>query len=98
MTPPRMKRDNGTFGDWLRQRKWLTVIALPVLLISTYYGFYAAWGLLFIFWGITSTLSGEVFLIEPVNRRSHPVLFWLISAMWIGFGVLYGLADIYPEY
>ncbi len=97
-TPPRMQIQKSTFEGRIRQQKWLTLVALPILMISTYFGYYSVWGALFIFWGLSSTLSGEVFLLEPINRGANPVLFWIISVMWIGFGALYILADFFPEY
>ena len=93
-TPPRQQRVQ---GPQVLPLKWLTLLALPILLVSTWYGFYSAWGIMFVFWGITSTLSGQVYLVEPIERTRNPVLFWIISVMWIGFGVLYVIADFYPQ-
>lgn len=95
-TPARMKSDTSDRKPGLVPQKWLTLIALPVLLISTYFGYYAAWGALFVFWGVTSTVSGQVYLVEPINRQETPVLFWVISLMWLGFGLLYLLVDLFP--
>ena len=81
-----------------KQQKWLTLIGLPVLLYTTFMGIYSVWGLLFVYWGLTSLRSGEVFLLEPVERDRDPALFWIIAVMWIGFGFMYVLTDFYPEY
>jgi len=94
-TPARIPRIKQTFKDWIKQQKWLTLIGLPILLAATYAGYYSIWGVLFIFWGIKSTMSGEVYLLEPINRTQNPILFWAISVMWVGFGIMYILADIY---
>ena len=59
-------------------------------------GFYSLWGVLFIFWAILSIRSGEAFLVEPISRTGDPILFWAITAMWVFFGGLYILADLYP--
>ncbi len=77
-------------------RKWLTLLCLLALLISSIGGFYFVWGALFIFWAINSLIIGEVYLIEPISRNEDPILFWGISLMWLGFGLLYLVADILP--
>lgn len=82
--------------DNLKQQKWLTLIGLPVLLMSTLLGIYTLWGVLFVYWGATSVLSGQVYLLEPIERRSDPALFWIIVAMWIVSGGLYVIGDFFP--
>ena len=84
--------------DNLKDQKWLTLIGMPVLLVSSFSGIYFFWGVMFVFWGVVSLRSGEVFLLEPIERRQDPALFWIISAMWIGFGLMYILADFYPSH
>ena len=96
-TPPLTPKDRPAFRDSLRQQKWLTLIGLPVLLITTFSGIYAVWGVLFIYWGLMSVRSGEVYLLEPIERGHDPVLFWIIAMMWIGFGAMYVLMDLYPQ-
>ena len=97
-TPSHSGNSNPWATDWFKQQKWITLISLPVLLVLTYFEYYSVWGALFVFWGIISVISGQVFLVEPITRSENPVLFWAISAMWIAFGVMYILADIYPQH
>lgn len=81
----------------LKQQKWLTLIGLPILLITTLLGIYTLWGVLFVFWGITSLRSGQVFLLERIDRGSDPALFWIIVGMWIITGSLYVIGDFVPS-
>ncbi len=67
--------------------KWLTVAAIAVLAGATYYNWYWVWGVLFIYWAISGLRSGDAFVVEPIERSHNPVMFWLITAMWGGFGV-----------
>lgn len=92
------KKQNTTFKEKIATQKWLTLIAMPVLLITTFNNIYSIWGVLFIYWGATSVYSGEVFLVENIERDKSPILFWTISAMWIGFGIMYILTDLYHNY
>lgn len=78
----------------MKNVKWFTVAALGVLTIATIQEWYWVWGLLFVFWAVLGIRSGSAFLIEDISRREHPALFWLISAMWTGFGAYYIYADL----
>lgn len=95
--PTPVRQDSNIVGK-LKQQKWLTLIGLPILLLTTFSGFYSVWGLLFMYWGVVSIMSGEVYLLEPIEREIDPTLFWIISVMWIGFGAMYVIADLYPGY
>ena len=66
--------------------KPMTIAAICVLAVATALDWYWVWGLLFIYWGALSVLSGSAFLIETIERENSPVLFWIIVAMWIGSG------------
>ena len=71
----------------IQKFKPLTVCVFVALLIATYYDWYWPWGLLFMYWAVPSLMTGEAFLIERVTRAQNPILFWLITGMWVGFGV-----------
>ncbi len=86
-----------SFVQNLRHQKWLTFLVLLVLLVSTLSGFYAAWGVLFIFWGLLAMRSGQAFLVEPIERFENPAVFWLLVVLWIGLGILYVVADFFPH-
>ena len=96
-TPPLTNRGRLPLKENLKQQKWLTLLGLPVLLASSLSGVYSLWGVLSVYWGITSLRSGEAYLLETIERATDPVLFWIISGMWITFGALYLVADFYPE-
>ncbi len=85
-----------TFIQTLRNQRWMTLLILAALLVSTFAGYYGLWGLLFIFWGLLAVRSGQAFLIEPINRATDPALFWSLTGLWTGLGVLYVLADVFP--
>ncbi len=74
--------------------RWPTIMAIPTLLLATYLGWYWVWGVLFVYWAVPAVLSGEVFLVEPIMRSDDPILFWIITAMWLGFGIWTIVADL----
>lgn len=83
-------------GKSLRHHKWMTIAVVLVLLASTLAGVYAIWGVVFMYWGVLAIRSGQAFLVEAIERIENPVLFWVLTAMWFGFGVLYILTDLFP--
>ncbi|MEM7173061.1 MAG: hypothetical protein AAF530_23060 [Pseudomonadota bacterium] len=93
---PSLKQAAPSLRHKLAQQKWLTLIGLPVLLFAVFNNIYSVWGLLFVYWGVTSVISGQVFLLELIERRQDPALFWIIVALWIGSGALYVVADFFP--
>ena len=70
----------------MKDFKWLTAGAIATLAVATYLGWYWVWGLLIVYWAVSGVLYGEAFVVEPVERQRNPVMFWLITAMWAGFG------------
>ena len=74
----------------------MTIAVVLVLLASTLAGVYAIWGVVFVYWGVLAIRSGQAFLVEAIERRENPVLFWVLTATWFGFGVLYILTDLFP--
>jgi len=86
-TPPRKQKSN--LLKSFESQKWVTLIALPILVIATVNSIYWIWGLLFVFWGLQSISNRQVFLLEEIHRDEDPVLYWLITALWIGSGLLY---------
>lgn len=95
-TPARPDTSTPSLWQWMGQKKLLTIVGLPVLLALTWAGFLAAWGLLFIWWALLSVNTGQAFVFEEIRRDETPLLFWVIIAMWIGFGLLYVVNDLAP--
>lgn len=89
----RLRAKSSPLRQALAQQKWLTLIGLPVLILTMLNGVYALWGALFIYWGIVSATAGRAYLLENIHRREDPALFWLIVGLWIGSGLLYIYTD-----
>ena len=69
---------------------WATVLAL---LLATWFEHFWVWGALFLWWSYTSYLAGEAFIGEIVTRRENPPLFFTVTVMWFGLGILYIVQD-----
>ncbi len=67
-----------------------------VLVVSAFLGWQWPWGLLFLYWTVPSVISGQAFLLGPVQRDKDPIFFWAIVLVWALFGALMIAADIFP--
>ena len=74
--------------------KWPTLVALPLLILATVMSWHWIWGCLFLYWALPALRSGEVYLVEPIERARDPLLFWIITAMWAGFGLWWIVTDL----
>ena len=77
--------------------KWPTMIVLPILILATVMNWYWVWGCLFLYWAWPALRYGQVYLVEPIERSGNPTLFWIITAMWAGFGLWAIVADLSPR-
>ena len=75
--------------------RWPTLVALPILAAATYFRWFWVWGLLFVYWGVVAALRGEAYLVEPLYRGRDAVLFWIVTAAWIGLGTWSVVVDLF---
>jgi hypothetical protein len=45
------------------------------------------WGILFQLWSWSALRAGRADFIDPVDRQRNPLLFWGLSATWIGLSL-----------
>lgn len=75
----------------------LDVLVLIGLLAATALGWSWPWGVLFICWSVPALRHGETLLLRPLHRAERPVMFWIVTLLWVAFGVLTILADAAPS-
>lgn len=77
--------------------RWLTALVLVGLLVALYLDWSWPWGVLFIYWAVPAVWTGEAHLIGTIPRETSPVLFWLVTILWVLLGVLMILVDAAPS-
>ena len=80
----------------MKSQDSLTIIVLIALLGALYMNWSWPWGLLFIYWAVPSYLNGEAFLVGPISLKESPILFWIITILWMVLGVMMILSDVTP--
>ena len=74
--------------------RWLTLVALAIVVVALVFDLNFIWGLLFLFWAGPSLFTGVTFLVEPIHRSENPRLFWTIVTLWLGLSLTLIVWDI----
>lgn len=81
------------------RRHWKSILGLLLIYIGIYFNWSWIWGIFFLLWVVPSLFTGVAFLFEPIERKTSPVLFWLITATWIALsGFLLAEPLLPPEW
>ncbi|UTW66490.1 hypothetical protein KFE94_17855 [bacterium SCSIO 12643] len=62
--------------------KWRTIGMLIFLYIAILKDWQWIWGILFSIWVIENLKSQSTYLIEPIERKDTPVLYWSMVVTW----------------
>ncbi len=77
--------------------KWRTILGLILMYIAMWFNWQWAWGILFLIWVIPDIYTGNTYFIEYIEKKSSPILYWVIVVSWI-LMALYSMASLfYPE-
>ncbi|MCT4698736.1 hypothetical protein [Tenacibaculum haliotis] len=80
-----------------KTKKWRTIIALILMYIAIFMNYRWVWGILFLFWVIPDIFNGITYFIEPISKKDHLFLFWVIIITWL-LMALYSLSEIFINY
>lgn len=70
--------------------RWKTLIAITLVLLALYYNFSnVVFGILFLLWSIYGILSRRIYFVEEINRNQNPILFWIVSIMWVTLSAMW---------
>ncbi len=78
--------------------KWRSIVGLLIIYLAMWFNWQWIWGVLFMFWVIPDMLSGVTYFIEPIEKRSDPVLYWVIIITWIIMSLYSFSVLFYPEW
>ena len=77
--------------------KWRTILGLIFIYIAMWFDWQWAWGVLFLLWVIPDLMTGVTYFMEPIEKKEHSVLYWIIIVSWILMS-LYSIASLFvPE-
>ncbi len=68
-------------------KNWKSILAIIVVLGALILDVYLLFGILYIVWAILGLKSGHAFIIEDVKREDCPIIFWIITLIWLFSGI-----------
>jgi len=78
--------------------KWRTILGLIFIYLAMWFNWQWAWGILFLLWVIPDLITGVTYFMEPVEKKEHPILYWIIIGSWILMS-LYSMSTLFfPEW
>ncbi|WP_050602625.1 VOC family protein [Ruegeria sp. 6PALISEP08] len=62
---------------------WKSLVALACVWLAVIMDLQVFWGVLFLIWACLALKSGRADFVEPIDRATRPLMFWLITGTWI---------------
>lgn len=81
-----------------KQFKYRSIVGLILLYLAMWFEWQWVWGLLFIMWVIPDLISGVTYFLEPVDKKNHPILYWIIIGSWILLSLFSFSSLIFPDW
>lgn len=74
-----------------------TVLLLIVVYVITFVPKWNwVWGIFFLIWVVPSIVSGSVYIVEPIDRSEHKLLYWIVVGTWVWMSVYMILSSFIP--
>ncbi|MCT4612093.1 MAG: B12-binding domain-containing radical SAM protein [Clostridia bacterium] len=74
--------------------KWKTIMALVMIFSGIIFNINFIFGILYVLWAILDIKTGNAYVIENIEKRENPILFWLIVITWLTSGLYVLLSDL----
>ena len=67
--------------------KWKAILGILMVIGAIIFNWPLLFGVLYLTWGIEDIESGYAFILENVNRRDNPILYWITVIIWMASGL-----------
>ena len=74
------------------------MLGLVILLAAIVFSWDWMWGVLFLLWVILDIQSGVSYFMEPIERKSNPILYWFLIGTWSILSLYVLLEPIFYPY
>lgn len=72
---------------------WKTLLGLTLILAELWLNTGVIWGLFMLLWAIMGINSGQTYILEILDRKVHPILFWFTIHLWLLFAAFFFMGN-----
>lgn len=77
--------------------KWRAIAGLVFVYAAVLLNWQWIWGALFLFWVIPDFFTGVTYFMEPIERKTNPILYWFIMISWVLMSLFSISTAFFPE-
>lgn len=81
----------------MQQSKVRTVLGLILVYLAVLLNWQWIWGILFLIWVIPDVFSGITYFMEPIEKKSNPILYWAIIISWLWMSIYMIATPFFPS-
>lgn len=81
----------------MQKSKIRTILGLVLVYVAIFLNWQWIWGVLFLVWVIPDLISGITYFMEPVERKEHPLLYWIIVLSWLWMSLYMIATPFFPQ-
>ncbi|WP_415900614.1 hypothetical protein [Neptuniibacter sp. QD48_11] len=72
---------------------WKTQLGLTLILTELWLNAGIIWGVFMLLWAIMGISSGQTYILEILQRKEHPLLFWFTIHLWLLFAAFFFMSN-----
>ena len=72
---------------------WKSLLGLGLILVELWLNTGIIWGVFMLLWAIMGISAGHTYILEILERKEHPVLFWFTINLWLLFAAFFFVSN-----
>ncbi|MCP4596280.1 hypothetical protein [Neptuniibacter sp.] len=76
-----------------RDLPWKTFLGLGLIFIELVLNTGIIWGVFMLLWAVMGISSGQTYILEILERRAHPILFWVTIHLWLYIAAFFFMSN-----
>lgn len=72
---------------------WKTLFGLTLIFVELLLNTGIIWGIFSLLWAIIGIQSGQTYILEILDRKVHPILYWITIHLWLMFAAFFFMSN-----
>lgn len=77
--------------------KGRTIVGLIMVYVAIFMNWQWLWGILFLLWVLPDLWTGITYFMEPIEKKSNPMLYWIIIGSWLWMSAYTIASPFFPQ-